>query len=124
MYEFIDTATKNTNFPPRMIRANDESVIDDEVYNEELLRLQRSKLHIIVARPVILQITDVLQWIATHVDFRRMAIILDEGKILGILIPNNLHNMYHLKPVGVKCNEEYLDRFYLANSKPWEVMKP
>lgn len=73
---------------------------------------------------MILQITDVLQWIATHVDLRRMAIVSDEGKILGLLTPTNLHNMCHLKPVEVKYNKEYLDSFYLSNLKHYEVMKP
>ena len=45
----------------------------------------------------------------------------DEGKVLGILTPNNFHNMYHLKPVEVKCN---LDNFYVTHLKPHEVMKP
>ena len=48
----------------------------------------------------------------------------NEGKILGLLTPNNLHNIYHLNPVEVKSNKEYLDRFYLSNLKPYEVMKP
>ena len=48
----------------------------------------------------------------------------DEGKILGLFMPNNLHNIYHLKPMEVKCNKEYLDRFYLSNPKPYEVMNP
>lgn len=106
-----------------MIRASDESEIDDELYNEELLRLQRSRLHQIASRPVVLQITNVLQWIATHIDFKRMAIISDEGKVLGILTPNYLHNIYHLKPVEVKCNKEYLDNVYVPHLEPYEVMK-
>lgn len=81
-------------------------------------------MHLIVVRPMILQITDVLQWITSHVDFRRMAIVSDERKILGILTPNNFHNIYHLKPMEVKGNKEYLDSFYMANPKPYEVMKP
>ena len=60
MYEYIDTATKTTNLPPQGVRDNDDSEAEEEVYNEELLRLQRSVLHLIAARPVILQITDVL----------------------------------------------------------------
>lgn len=105
MYEYIDTATETTKFPPRMIWRSDECEAEKEIYNEELLRLQRSGLHLIAARLVILQIIYVLQWITTHIDFRRMAIVSDDGKILGILTPNNLHNMYHLKPVEVKCSK-------------------
>ena len=53
-----------------------------------------------------------------------MAIISDEGKVLGLLMPNNFHNIYHLKPVEVKCNKEYLDNFYVTHLKPYEVMQP
>lgn len=60
MYEYIDTTTKTTKPPPQAVRDNDDSEAEEEVYNEELLRLQRSGLHLIVARPVILQITNVL----------------------------------------------------------------
>lgn len=124
MYEYIDSATETTKFPLKAIWDNDDSEAEEEVYNEELLRLQRFGLHLIAARPVILQITNVFQWITTHVDFQRMAIVSDEGKILGLLTLSNFHNMYHLRPVEVKCNKEYLDSFYLANPKPYEVMNP
>ena len=70
-----------------------------------------------------LQITDVLQWIATHVDFRRMTIVSYEGKVLGLLTPNNFYNIYHLKPAEVKCNKEYLNNFYVTHPKPHEVMQ-
>ena len=52
-----------------------------------------------------------------------MAIISDKGKIVGLLTSSNLHSLYHLKPVEVKCNKDYLDNFYLKNPKPYEVMK-
>ena len=60
MYEYIDTATETTKFPLKAVWDNDDSEAEEEVYNEELLRLQRFRLHLIAARPVILQITDVL----------------------------------------------------------------
>ena len=53
-----------------------------------------------------------------------MVIIYDDGKVLGLCMPNNFHNMHHLKPPEVKCNKEYLDNFYVAHPKPHEVMKP
>lgn len=65
-----------------------------------------------------------MQWITTHVDFRIMAIVSDEGKVIGLLTPNRFHNMYHLNPYKVKCNMEYLDNFYVAHLKPHQVMKP
>ena len=60
MYEYIDTTTETTKFPPKEVRDNDDSEAEEEVYNEELLRLQRSGLHLIASRPIILQINDVL----------------------------------------------------------------
>ena len=60
MYEYIETATKTTKLPPQVIWDSDDRELDEEVYNEELLKLQSSRLHLIVARPVILQIIDVL----------------------------------------------------------------
>lgn len=73
---------------------------------------------------MVLQITDVLLWIATHVDFRGMTIISDEGKVFGLLKPNNFYSIYHLKAVEVKCNKEYLDNFYVTHPKPYGVMHP
>lgn len=67
---------------------------------------------------------DVMQWIDMYVDFRWMTVIANDGKVLGLIMPNNFHNMHHLKPVDVKCNKEYLDNFYVAHAKPHEVMKP
>ena len=76
------------------------------------------------SRLVVPQIIDAMQWITTHVDIRRMVVVSDEGKVLGLLMPNNFHNMYHLNPVEVKWNKEYLDNFYETHQKPHEVMKP
>ena len=103
---------------------SDEDVNDTDVYDEELLKVQRSEIYKIASRPVMLPITDVMQWIATHVDFRHMVVVGDDGKLLGLLTPNNFHNMHHLKAVEVKCNTKYLDNFYVAHPKPHEVMKP
>ena len=77
----------------------------------------------IVARPVVLQTMDVLQWIATHVDFKRMVMVSDKGKIVGSLTPSNLHNLYHLKSVEPKCNKEYLDSFHVKFLKSYKLMK-
>lgn len=54
IYDFINTATEFTMLPPRVIRDSDESDTDNKIYNEELLRLQRSELHKITSRPVVL----------------------------------------------------------------------
>ena len=61
MYGYIETATKTTKLPPQAVWDSDDSELDEEVYNEELLRLQRSRLHLNAVRPVILQITNVIQ---------------------------------------------------------------
>lgn len=79
-----------------VVRDSDEDDNDNEIYNEELLRVQRSEIHKIASRPVALSITNVMQWIATHVDFKRMVVVSDAGKVLGLLMPNSFHNMYHL----------------------------
>lgn len=71
-----------------------------------------------------LPITNVVQWIATHVDFKHMDVVVDDGRVLGLLTPNNFHNIYHLKPMEVKCNKEYLDNFYVVQPKPHMLMKP
>ena len=105
MYEYIDTATETTKFPPKAVWDSDDSEAEEEVYNEELLRLQRSGLHLSASRPEIFQITNVLQWIATHIDFKSTAIVADEEKILGLLTPRNFHKIYHLNHVEVKCNK-------------------
>lgn len=123
IYEFIDTMIESTKIPPTVIRDSDERDTDNKIYNEKLLRLQRSELHKIASRHVMLKITYVMQWIATHVDFRRMVIMSDEGKVLGILMPKKIHNMYHQNPIEVKCNKEHLDKLYVTHPKPHEVMK-
>jgi hypothetical protein len=96
IYYFIDMATKSDKSPPMAARDSDEDDNDNEIYNEDLLRVQRSErseIHKITSRPVSLPITNVMQWIATHVDFRRMVVMSGEGKVLGILTPNSFHNM-------------------------------
>jgi formylmethanofuran dehydrogenase subunit A len=71
----------------------------------------------------VFQTTDILQWIATHVDFKRLTVVSDEGKIVRSLEPSNLHNMYRLKQVEAKCNKEYLDSFNVKFSKSYKLMK-
>ena len=60
MYEYIDTVTKTTKLPPQAVWESDDSEAVEEVYNEELLRLQRSRFHLIATSLVIFQIIDVL----------------------------------------------------------------
>lgn len=116
---------KCSNKPPPMeVRDSDEEFSDIDIYDEELLKVQRSEIHKIASRPVVLPITYVMQWIAMNVDFRRLAMVVDDGRLLGILTPNNFQSIYPLKPTEVKCNKEYLDYFYVANLNPHMVMKP
>ena len=123
MYDYIEKVTKTTKLPPHAVRDNNDSDLDEEVYNEELLKLQSSRIHLIVARPMVLQTMDVLQWIAMHVDFKRMVVVSDEGKIVGSLTPSNLHNMNRFKLVEAKCNKEYLDSFHVKFLKSYKLMK-
>ena len=123
MYNYIEKVTKTTNLPLQAMRDNNNNDLDDEVYNNELLRLQRSGLHLIAERPVVLQTTDVLKWIVMHVDFKHMVVVSDEGKVVRSLTLSSLHNMYRLKLVEAKCNKEYLDGFHVKFSKSYKLTK-
>lgn len=72
---------------------------------------------------MVLQTTSVLQWIATHVDFKCMVVVSNEGKVVGYLTPSSFHSMHHLKPVEAKCNKEYLDSFNVKFPKSYKLMK-
>ena len=52
-----------------------------------------------------------------------MVVVLDEGKVVGPLMQSNLHNLYRLKSVEVKCNKEYLDGFHVKFPKSYKLMK-
>lgn len=52
------------------VRDSNEDDSDIDVYNEELLRVKRSEIHKVTSRPIVLPITDVMQWVATHMDFK------------------------------------------------------
>ena len=39
MYDYIETTTKTTKLPPQAVQDNDDGELDEEVYDEELLRL-------------------------------------------------------------------------------------
>ena len=53
MYNYIEKVSNTMKLPPRAVRDKNGRNLDEEVYNKELLRLQRSRLHLIVARPVV-----------------------------------------------------------------------
>lgn len=84
MYDYIEKITKTRKLPPQAVRDNDGSELDEELYNKELLKLQRSGLHLIAARPMVLQTIDVLQWIAMHVDFKCMVFSQMKGRLSGL----------------------------------------
>lgn len=71
------------------VRDNDEKFSDTYSYDDELLKVQRSEIHKISSRLVVLPITNVMQWIAMHVDFWRLAVVVDNGKVLVLLAPDN-----------------------------------
>lgn len=106
-----------------VVRDSDEEFSDTDVYDEELLKVQKSEIHKIASRPVTLPITDVMQWIDMHVDFRHLVVVVDDGRVLGILIPNNFQSIYHLKLTEVKCNEEYINNFYVVHTKIHMLMQ-
>ena len=103
---------------------DDEDFSEIDIYDDELVKIQRSKIHKVAVRPTILPIIDVVQWVATHVYFRCLSIVADNRKVLGFLTPENFQSIYDLKPAEVKCNKEYLDNFYIANPKAHVLMKP
>ena len=116
---------KLSNKPPSMeMRDSDEEFSDTNVYDEELKKVQTSDIYKIVLRPITLAITDVMQWIAAHVYFRCLVVVANDGRVLGLLTPNNFQNMYHLKTTKVKCNKEYLDNFYVVHPNQHMLMKP
>ena len=39
MYDYIEAVTKTTKPPPQAVRDNNNNDLDEEVYNEDLLRL-------------------------------------------------------------------------------------
>ena len=123
MYDYIQKISKSIKLPLQAVRDSDGRELDEELYHEELLRLQRSRLHLITTRPVVLQTIDVLQWISTHVDFKCMVVVSDKGKVVGSLTPSSFHNIYHLKLVEAKCNKEYLDDFNVKFPKSYKLMK-
>lgn len=60
MYDYIEMATKATKLPPQAVQHSDGSDLDEEFYNDELIRMQRFRLHLITARSIIFQTTDIL----------------------------------------------------------------
>jgi hypothetical protein len=124
IYEFISVAKPCNRPPPMALRDIDEDFSEIDIYDDELVKIQRFEIYKVASIPVVLLITNAVQWVATHVDFRHLAIVEDNGKVLGILTPENFQSIYHLKPAKVKCNKEYLDNFYIVNPKAHMLMKP
>ena len=80
IYDFIVVVKLSNKPPPMAVRDSDEDISDNDVYDEELLKVQRSEIYKITSRLVTLPIMVVMQWIATHVDFRNMVVVDDDGK--------------------------------------------
>lgn len=106
------------------VQDSDEDFSKIDLYDDELVKIQRYEIYKIASRPTVLPVTDMVQWVATHVDFCHLAIVADNRKVLGFLMPENFQSIYHLKPAEVKCNKEYLDNFYIANPKAHMLMNP
>lgn len=103
---------------------DDEDFNEIDIYDDELVKIQSSGIYKIVFGCSFLPIIDVVQWVATHADFRCLAIVVDIGKVLWFLTPKNFQNIYHLKPTEEKCNKEYLNNLYMANTKDDVLMNP
>ena len=124
IYEVVSTANLS-NKPPPMVVGNDEEYSSErEVYDDGLVKLERSEIHKIVSRPTIFPITYIVYWVASHVDSWCFSIIVDNGKVLGSLTPKKIQNVYQLKPLEARCNKEYLDKFYMANPKTHLLVNP
>lgn len=68
IYDFVTAAKPSNKSPLMAIRDSDEEFNDIDIY-DELLKVQRSEIHKIALRPIMLPITDVMQGIAMQVDF-------------------------------------------------------
>ena len=79
IYNFVVVAKICDKTLPMEVRDSDEDVSDIDVYYQELLKVKMSEIYKITSRPVALPITDVMQWITTHVDFRRMVVVADDS---------------------------------------------
>ena len=89
-----------------------------------MVKIQTSEIQKAASKPTIFPNTDVVHWVASHVDFWSLSIVSDNEKVLGSLTPKNFQNIYHLKPAEARCNKEYLDNFYIENLKAHVLMKP
>jgi hypothetical protein len=123
IYEFISIANPSNKPPPKALRDDDEYSSEIDIYDDELVKILRSKIHKVAAKTVSLPIMDVMR-VATHVSFPHLTIVVENGKDLGSLTLENFQNIYHLKPAKARCNKEYLDNFYIDNLKAYVLMNP
>ena len=68
IYEAISTTKPSNKPPPMAVREDEEDCNEPKLYDDELVKIQRSKLHKIASRPTVFPITDVVYWVASHVD--------------------------------------------------------
>ena len=123
MYDYIEKITKSTNLPPQDVRDIDGNELDEELYNEELLRLQRSRVTPDCSKACGASNHGCTPMDRMHIDFKCMVVVSDRGKVIGHLALSSFHNMYHLKTVEAKCNKEYLDNFNVKFPKSYKLMK-
>ena len=69
IYEFIFVA-KPSNRPSLIeVWDDDKDFNEIDIYDDELVKIQRSEINKVAAKPVVLSITDVVHWVASHLYF-------------------------------------------------------
>lgn len=63
IYEFISTSNPSNRPPPMEVRDNDKDFSEIDIYDDELVKIKSSEIHKVAARPTILSIANVVQWI-------------------------------------------------------------
>lgn len=59
IYHYIATIKPSDKPPPRVVCDNDEEFSEPKSYDDEILNIQRSKLHKVTSRPDIFPITHI-----------------------------------------------------------------
>ena len=68
IYHYIATI-KPSDKPPSRVGCDDEEEFNEpKSYDDEMLNMQRFELHKVAFRPTVLHITNIVYWVASHVD--------------------------------------------------------
>ena len=115
IYEEVATVKSSEKPWPRVVCDDDEEFSETKSYDHEILKIQSSELHKVASRLVFFPIIDIVYFMASHVDLRCLAIVANDGKVVGSLTLDNFQNIYQLKLAKARCNKDYMDNFYMAN---------